>query len=231
MTPLHHKPSPLVPPHLITPFTTRPQLASNTPHPYLHRTSLGSHHPLLVTHSSSLTLHYSSLTLVIHPSSFAHYHSSLITQPLITNHSPLITYLLSLIPLHWPASLTPHYSPLITHPSSLSQVLKINCCYIVLCTVLYLKYMLLLGSFCQLDVSITARYGIFNKIIFIFLQCEVLLEVEKIFRNLCHIDLDLWGISWKFQENLLFLLSRNFYEILNNFIKISSCKNAVLQPP
>ena len=61
--------------------------------------------------------------------------------------------------------------------------------------------MLLQGSFCQLDVSITTRYGILNKIIFIFLQCEVLLEVEKIFRNLCHIDLDFREIYEEFREN------------------------------
>ena len=61
--------------------------------------------------------------------------------------------------------------------------------------------MLLQGSFCQLDVSITTRNGILNKIIFIFLQCEVLLEVEKIFRNLCHIDLDFREIYEEFREN------------------------------
>ena len=50
---------------------------------------------------------------------------------------------------------------------------------------------------CQLlqDMAFSTKLYLF------FLQCEVLLEVEKIFRNLCHIDLDFREIYEEFREN------------------------------
>ena len=86
-------------------------------------------------------------------------HSSITPHHSPPNQPPLITH---------SSSLTPHHSPFIIQPLSLTQVLKLKwICY----TVLYWHGWLFCNTWfqkvnsslcCQVDVSITAKYCIFN---------------------------------------------------------------------